>query len=971
MLTSRDDDVLAGRDHELGLLTGLLTTGHRRPAVGVLEGPPGIGKSRLLAELRRTAAGSGRPVAPARARATGDGRPVPYGLLLDALWDAGARSLLEAFADQAEAGTGSGAGHGLGTGTGNADGPEHGHRQHRQLREALAGAPPVLLLDDVQWADRESLLLLDRLVASPPTGRFTVVLACRSGGCPPWLTRTLADADAVWIELAPLGPAAIARLVPGAAPERLRLLARASGGNPRYLRALTEPSAGPCTGPPPELPTELPTDLLAGLAAGDPRVLGPQPAAPATADWQPGPELRGELATLAERTRTVLRAAAVAGPEFDPALVAAVAELPTGAVAGALDELAGHGLLAPAGGRHRFTRPLPAAALYRLAGSAWRAGAHRRAADHLDRCGAPLAEWAGQAAYATPGADRELLARLTAAARTVLDPEPVTSARWLRAVLAALPERADCAELRTETTLLLGRALTLTGRLDEATAALGPLLSGPAPDRERAAGPVALAERLRGRTDRVYGLLERDGGGRVRDQLQLARLDVMNGRTERSLHRIEAAVRRDDSAGTRLTAHGLTSLAAIGQGAVPAARRALDAAERLADSLDARGQLRALAALPELGWAGVLLERRQRTAERIERGIALAERHQHHYVIPQLHAVRAALLLMSGPLDAARAAADRALELARELGATETLAIAAALRLRALAWQGGPAAAGPALELLLGLPEPPTAVWRAVVRHAVVEASVVCGQPPSAAEAARLLNLGDGRWRDPMPAHGHDLMAAVHAAEGNTALVARHVELAGRAARSAGLPAAGAVVSLASARLLRVRGEQDRATALARRAADGLAASGFVVRAGMAQLVAAEIAAEHGDRSGYEGATDAARRLFGRAGAHALLARAELPWRAGRCAAEARGARTVPDAAVPPGRPAPPEGPSLSAREHEIADLTAQGLTNQAIAARLFLSVRTVESHLTSVYRKLGISGRAAVARALDPVRHG
>ncbi|MET8625823.1 AAA family ATPase [Kitasatospora sp. NPDC004669] len=939
MRTSWDDDVLAGRDHELRRLVGLVEADDRPTAVAVVEGPPGIGKTRLLAELRRSAAVLGRPLG--QARATPGGRSAPYGLLLDALWATGARNLLERFADEVE---------------GEEAAP--GHRRHRRLRETLAGSSLVLLLDDLQWADRESLLLLDRLVASPPAGRFTVALACRGGGCPPWLARTLADAGALWIELGPLDFPDLSRLVPGAAPERRRLLAEASGGNPRYLRALAD----------------LPPDLVAELASGDPRGLA-RPSDPCvdgrrTEDrpaggWQPEPELRGELATLSERAREVLRAAAVAGHEFDLALVAAVAGLPARAVGGALDELAGHGCVVSTGSRYRFAQPLPAAAVYRLAGPVWRSEAHRRAADHLDRCGVPPEVWAAQAEYAAPAAGPEDLARLAAAARSMLEPEPATSARWLRAVLHALPDRPEHAGLRAETTALLGRALTLTGRLDEAAEVLRPLLSPSAAGWAQAVGPVALAERLRGRTDRVYGLLGRSGV-RADDELQVARLDLMNGRTERCLRRVEAAVRVDGSDGVRVTAHSLTSLAAIGQGAVPTARRALDAAERLADSLDERGRLRALATLPELGWAGVLLERRQRTAERIERGIALAERHQHHYVLPQLRAVQAALLLMSGPLDEARTAAEEALDLARELGATETLAIAAALRLRAVVWQGGPDAAGPALELLLGLPEPSTAVWRAVVRHAVVEASVACGHPLTAAEATRLLSLGDGRWRDPMPAHGHDLMAAVHAAEGNTALVARHVELAGRAARSAGLPAAGAVVSLAAARLLRARGEQDRASRLARRASDRLAASGFVVRAGLAQLVAAEISAEHGDRSGYESATGAARRLFGRVGAHALLARAEQPWRAGRHTPEARGVGTEAGRV----RPHPFGEPLLSPRENEVADLAAQGLTNQAIAQRLFISVRTVESHLTLVYRKLGISSRGAVARALDAVRH-
>jgi pimeloyl-ACP methyl ester carboxylesterase/DNA-binding CsgD family transcriptional regulator len=54
----------------------------------------------------------------------------------------------------------------------------------------------------------------------------------------------------------------------------------------------------------------------------------------------------------------------------------------------------------------------------------------------------------------------------------------------------------------------------------------------------------------------------------------------------------------------------------------------------------------------------------------------------------------------------------------------------------------------------------------------------------------------------------------------------------------------------------------------------------------------------------------------------------------------------------------------LSARELEVLELVAAGLTNEAIAERLYLSVRTVERHLSNVYAKLRISGKAARAAA-------
>jgi DNA-binding CsgD family transcriptional regulator/tetratricopeptide (TPR) repeat protein len=53
----------------------------------------------------------------------------------------------------------------------------------------------------------------------------------------------------------------------------------------------------------------------------------------------------------------------------------------------------------------------------------------------------------------------------------------------------------------------------------------------------------------------------------------------------------------------------------------------------------------------------------------------------------------------------------------------------------------------------------------------------------------------------------------------------------------------------------------------------------------------------------------------------------------------------------------------LSAREAEVLRLVAQGMTNSLVAQRLYLSPRTVGGHLRSVYRKLGVTSRAAAAR--------
>lgn len=58
--------------------------------------------------------------------------------------------------------------------------------------------------------------------------------------------------------------------------------------------------------------------------------------------------------------------------------------------------------------------------------------------------------------------------------------------------------------------------------------------------------------------------------------------------------------------------------------------------------------------------------------------------------------------------------------------------------------------------------------------------------------------------------------------------------------------------------------------------------------------------------------------------------------------------------------------PGLTDREQEIVDLAREGLSNRDIAGRLFLSVRTVESHLYRAMRKLGVSDRTRLAGVPD-----
>jgi DNA-binding CsgD family transcriptional regulator len=110
-------------------------------------------------------------------------------------------------------------------------------------------------------------------------------------------------------------------------------------------------------------------------------------------------------------------------------------------------------------------------------------------------------------------------------------------------------------------------------------------------------------------------------------------------------------------------------------------------------------------------------------------------------------------------------------------------------------------------------------------------------------------------------------------------------------------------------------------------------------------LAVAELRAATGDADAARALLDEVRAICTPLGAAPALARADiLTQRLG----------TPPSLSYPAG---------LSAREVEVLALVAQGLTNPQVADRLFLSPRTVNQHLRSIYNKLGVSSRAAATR--------
>jgi DNA-binding CsgD family transcriptional regulator len=143
--------------------------------------------------------------------------------------------------------------------------------------------------------------------------------------------------------------------------------------------------------------------------------------------------------------------------------------------------------------------------------------------------------------------------------------------------------------------------------------------------------------------------------------------------------------------------------------------------------------------------------------------------------------------------------------------------------------------------------------------------------------------------------------------------------------------------------LLRLARGDPEAAEIAADAAHGFEAAGFPLDQGRALLIAGEALRRAGERRRAADKLEAARAIFTELGAALWVDRTET---------ELRRAR-----------PRPRRDRELTAAERRVAALVADGRTNKEVAAQLFTTVATVESHLTRIYRKLGVRSRTELVR--------
>ncbi|MFE5791390.1 AAA family ATPase [Streptomyces sp. NPDC056503] len=159
----------------------------------------------------------------------------------------------------------------------------------------------------------------------------------------------------------------------------------------------------------------------------------------------------------------------------------------------------------------------------------------------------------------------------------------------------------------------------------------------------------------------------------------------------------------------------------------------------------------------------------------------------------------------------------------------------------------------------------------------------------------------------------------------------------------------------AQALCLAAEGRTDEAAELLTGTAGRFAEAGLPLEQGRALMALARVERKRRRRSAAQTALHAAATIFERAGAVPWLAlTSEAP--AGELPGAAPGGDEVTTALA-----------SLTEAELRLARLVGQGASNQEAAAKLFLSVKTVEARLTRIYQKLDVRSRAQLATALRP----
>ncbi|MDT5322586.1 MAG: hypothetical protein QOD88_5108, partial [Mycobacterium sp.] len=421
---------IRGRAGELTVIGALVAAlGQGRGGVLVIEGPAGIGKSRLLTEVLALADKSG--VRTLFGEAFEYQQTVPFFSLFMAtlhadppVGDAGALRRLGGSADLRYWVV---------------------HDLADAIYAAAAQTPLAIVLEDIHWADNSTLVALRSLATAHPDMPVLWVLTARSGAGGPVLQDTLLmllRADATVVRLGAMSAGAVADMVQDVvranADESLLSLAAKAHGNPFLVRELVG-----------GLGEEGRLDVSGGRAVASGQAL----------PRRLGASMRQRLDHLSNGAGEVVRVAAVLPDRFTAGLLAAMLDRQPASLMSAVQEAVGADLLVEDGEQLRFRHDLLREATRQSLAESLRRAMERQAASIMLSLGAAPAEVATQLARSAEPGDREATGALRAAAQSVGHTDASAAADLSKRALELLPAQdPEHGLLVAETVELLNRA---------------------------------------------------------------------------------------------------------------------------------------------------------------------------------------------------------------------------------------------------------------------------------------------------------------------------------------------------------------------------------------------------------------------------------------------------------------------------------------------------------------------------------
>jgi len=916
---------LLGREDELSFVTACLeaTTGGAGGVV-VMEGPAGIGKSRILGELGARATEWGFVVAMARSEELD--QVTPLGPLITAL-RAGDRPILT---------------------TSDLDMLDLADQRLwildrlRAILEAESRRHPVLIaIDDIQWADSATL----HAIATLPRQLFSVpvlwALARRPAPSTAAMQTTLsrlADLGARRLRIEPLAPDAVPALTRasiGAAPDpQLTEMLQDAAGNPFYM-----------------------LEVLRGLSAAG-RIVHRNGVAqlvpgelPASFRMAVSTHTRGMDATA----RRVVEVASVFGRECAVADLATVMNVRPVELADPISDVLAADLLVEHGDALAFRHDLVRHAVYDGLPAPLRQALHGEVAAALRAGGASVSHVATHVSLSARAGDEVAIATLTQAASALASTNPAAAADLATRALGLLPEgdprRADAATFAVD---LLGQA----ARLEDARAVARAVLSETTVDSVRQAVIHLGIRRSWVMTTRnpidwpVPAEVWADPALSHELRAMLLALEAAAGvhADLAGSERIVQRARRESAASGNADAE---MLVAVVSASVSFARGRLDVAlefAREADSLRARGSFGSqsfpcwfvafcLCPLDALREAEQLFTVAYRAGEHAGApfDMSLAE------------ASRAAALLALGRLDDAATTAESAAEIAAPLGLGQPLGEALRVGAEVHIRRGDLAAAKTVVRRLEPLLESGAATATASWALALLAEAQGDRRRALDALAEPIGMLVDRHYRigvpDP-PQLAHLVRVALEVDDIKTATLASE---------------AAEYLSEANGRKPSLAGVAAHARGLVERDEDDLRRAVAQLETGQRPLATAAVNEDLGalltGRGRTQEAVDllmSAHRTYSSCGADLDAARVRSHLRQ----LGVRARRSVSRR--------PSQGwDSLTPSELSVCRSVADGLSSNDVAARLYLSVNTVNTHLRHAFIKLGIRSRVELTRVV------